>query len=393
MKTIVKLVCLAYVGIGMCSCSNEDVVQPEVDAPVAVGEHAALTIRIENPGLDKRSDGSITSDGKITISELTVKYIPGGTMVTKDITDSSQPVVLYDVPKGTTGLAVVGNSITGKGTDAAFSSTSDAETNTKDKGTQNATVYGLTTTLTPSGSIQQDDVTYMNYEAKVTMKAVTARMELTGLQFEPKSEGSAFSSLTLEGVFLNMYNNKGEYATSGAASITVSDPKGISASPKIENPAKPEENPAFADVLLADWFKGEADENGLVFYKADGANDDEKRPVLPDKEKQKAWTYNFFVNTAGGEYDLPKFTVVLNPTYVSEPGFGKPLYAVVSKYTDSKTKSEITSFEAGKIYKVTELVLPEDKLTPDIDGSHGSSITAIITVEDWDMVTTDIDWK
>lgn len=393
-----KVYFLGLASLGLFACSNEEVINEP--AAVAVSGPAALTIQINNPGMSRTTTTGTTEETKaITVKNLIVKYLPSNTYAKLDnlTLTNGQDQTLYDVPEGTTGFVVVGNSLAASAEEVAFSSTSDAETNTKeDKSAAAATVYGMTTTLTATGEVingtgetneGKANTTYSKYTANVTVRPVTARMEISGLKFAP-NQTSAFSSLTLEGVFLNDYYNNGAFTADGSAEkVTATGEKVMTDTPDLSESATTPETALGETFKLADWFATNpgSDETGLSFY------DGSQTPTLPSGSD--VWAYNFFVDKDNAAHSLPRFTVVVNPTYAGESaGYGAPLYAVISQYKDSQN-TPITKFEAGKIYKITSLNLPEDVLTPDINGNQTIAITATVTVEDWVIEQTTGVWE
>ena len=396
-----KHLCVMLAAAGLFACSNEDVINEP--AAVAVSGPAALTIQINNPGMSRATTTGTTGDdgqtAAITVNNLIVKYLPSGTYAKLDnlTLTNGQDQTLYDVPEGTTGFVVVGNSLASSAGEAAFSSTSDAETNDKtDKSAAAATVYGMTNELTATGEVISGDGTenggqantsYSKYTAKVTVSPVTARMEVSGLKFVPKESGSAFSSLTLEGVFLNDYYKAATFSTSAPEAVTPKKEQGnilsIVDSPESVDALK---TALGGEDALADWLSTENN-----FY-TNGSTPE----AFP--KNNEVWAYNFFVDADNAEHSLPKFTVVLKPTYAKSAGegYGDILYAVITKYQTKVSEgepTEITKFEAGKIYQITSLELPEDVLTPDINGNQTIAITATVTVVPWTIQQTTGVWE
>lgn len=400
-----KHLCVMLAAAGLFACSNEEVINEQ--AAVAVSGPAALTIQINNPGMSRTTttgtDGTTGQTAAITVKSLLVKYLKdnqqNGDIVKVDLTgneltSSKSSATLYDVPEGTTGFVVVGNSLE-EASSAAFSSTSDAETNTKtDKSAAAATVYGMTTTLTASGKVikgtgetneGQANTTYSEYTATVTVRPVTARMEISGLTFAPNSP-SDFNSLKLEGVFLNDYYNVGTFTADGSADkVTATTPVYLDANPETTTELTTAVAVLKDKFKLADWLDGSNN-----FYTAG----QQQAPTFP--ADSKVWAYNFFVDSDNAEHSLPKFTVVVTPEYASGNGYGSPLYAVIAKYQTKVSEgepTEITKFEAGKIYKIESLSLPEDVLTPDINGNQTIAITATVTVTPWTIQQTTGVWE
>lgn len=395
MKKFAKHVTMMLAGLSFVACSNEELTgQQNV---VAVGENATLTLKIQNSGLT-RGISAITTDTKITVTDLTLKFIGGDhNGETKDYSVeiiSGEPVTLYDVPKGTTGIEVVGNVVdmNTDGDNNSFTSTSVAETVRKNP-VNSATVYGITTTLTPDGTVigngengSTSGVTYSNYTAEVTVKPVTARLEIGQITFVPESPSSKFSSLKLRGAFMNHYYANGIFEnSSGTGIVTPSIPAAYTVID--ESDITPDD---VVDAIQTATPLGDFLEDPLSIY--DGTN------VTKFPVDTEYFGYNFFVsgNAETSESDansLPKFTLILEPTYNSgDKGLGSTLFAVIKEYKNSKNEV-INNFEAGKIYQIQSINLPEDVLTPDPEGNQTIGITATVTVMDWAIENTIATWE
>ena len=399
---LLKQTTLLLAGLSVVACSNDDVLE---QSPVVVGKNASLTLKVYNPGMGTKAVGDPTTADtkKITVSNLTVKFLPGGTYAKIESLNiegqTGTEVKLYGVPEGTTGIEIVGNNVQ-TSNENAFKSTSKAETE-KESPVSGATVYGIDTKLEAAGTIVGDGqnnsesgMTYSNYKADVTVSPVTARIELSGLKFAP-NESSNFTKLQLLGVFMNGYYADGTFAS---GNVTAANVKNYA-----NNPSNPSGVQDYVTAIknAVDLWDG-FDSSDVVFYDASKGSDDEKTPTFPSGKQ--AYGYNFFVKALGDSESettdpsdegasLPRFTVALAPTYVDSPTVSKAtvLYGVITKYTiDGST--ELKRFKPGKIYQITELTLPEDALTPDPSGDNKVSITATVKVVDWELQSTDGTW-
>ncbi len=66
-------------------------------------------------------------------------------------------------------------------------------------------------------------------------------------------------------------------------------------------------------------------------------------------------------------------------------------YAVVNSFKDEK--GEIVAFEAGKIYQVKDMVITDENLTPDPSGNTTVAVQVIVSVQEWSVVKTTVEFK
>lgn len=385
MKTT-KSLFIALASLSLFACSQEEI----NNGQVAVEGNAALTIKIDTESLS-RAVGDATVDGtkKISLSNLVVRFVGSSESPTYKIDSPQGTVTIYNIPEGTTGVAIVGNT-EATGTDGdnnsyndAFSSTSEAESN-KDNPVSGATVYGFSDNFVADGTINgsgdgSDDtqgdanVAYAKYTVNVTVKPVAARLEVGQISFTA-GKPSDFTKLTVTDAFLNGAYMSATFSPTeykitpdGYSILTASNiTDGWSSYPLKDN---------FAD-------------NNVIYGEGNV-------PAFPANTKYIG--YNFFVN-ASQESDnndtgksLPKFTLKLTPEYSGSVQGPSTLYAVIAKYKNSSNQY-INSFVPGKVYKIESISLPEDVLTPDPSGNQTIAVVATVSVQDWTLETTTGEW-
>lgn len=66
-------------------------------------------------------------------------------------------------------------------------------------------------------------------------------------------------------------------------------------------------------------------------------------------------------------------------------------YAVVDSFKDED--GNIATFEAGKIYQVKDMVITDENLTPDPSGNTTVAVQVIVSVQEWSVVNTTVEFK
>ena len=69
-----------------------------------------------------------------------------------------------------------------------------------------------------------------------------------------------------------------------------------------------------------------------------------------------------------------------------------PRYAFVTKFVNSDTQEEITSFLPGNIYRMTSIEIPDDAFTSDPEGNTLVAVTVFVTVQQWTVVNTTVEF-
>lgn len=387
MKTT-KSLFIALASLSLFACSQEEIIN---NGQVAVEGNAALTLKINTESLS-RAVGAATTDYKIKVTDkLVVRFLGSGVSETREVAFSDK-ITMYDVPEGTTGIVIVGNNKqTGNSYDDSFISTSAVESA---KNAGGVTVYGSDLDLTANGTITNDEsnLVYAKYEAAITLKPVTSRLEVGGITFK-SAEGTNLNILKVTNAFINGAYMNGSFEKGlSAENVTPSNPKYLIA----QNISTD-----FSTYPLKDDFSADN-----VLFDADGNTEVASFPT------NKVIGYNFFVDNWGAAYgvgagtaqgaetgqsedakraNLPKFTLKMNATYKNSFVGPSPLYAVITKYKDNGGK-EIKSFLPGKLYKIAGIELPEEALTPDPNGNQTIAVEATVTVQDWVPEVTTGEW-
>ena len=67
-------------------------------------------------------------------------------------------------------------------------------------------------------------------------------------------------------------------------------------------------------------------------------------------------------------------------------------YAFVTKFVNTANSEEITSFLPGNIYRMTSIEIPDDAYTSDPEGNTLVAVTVFVTVQQWTVVNTSVEF-
>lgn len=100
----------------------------------------------------------------------------------------------------------------------------------------------------------------------------------------------------------------------------------------------------------------------------------------------KCYAYNFFVN------QKPEIVLAFNNVKGADGAeLGTTRYAVIKNFKHGE--ETIESFEAGKIYRIKSVKVADEYTAPTPEGPVDVTLTAEVTIQDWNIVDTDIEWK
>lgn len=375
---LTKSLFLAFAGLGLFACSNEDVTDNggiQGEANVVVGIDLANLRGNGSRTVDATDETPAGETTPVTLNSvvLTLESQTGVTQTYDFSTElTSNPTTLtytFDKVRNPTKISV---SING-GT--------SGELHLKDIYDDGlaAPLYAETTNF----GTAQDQGGVLTYKVTLAPQHEIALLEFKGIKHEEHaSEGCLFSSLTFDGMFLN--GVKLHETTDGDATFTNWGTAKIST-----------DAPTFTEINQS-------------FLKGSGAT-----PVFPS-EGGKCYAYNIFPEE--GEA-MPKLTlcfsnVTLNSGQVIAGwSTGNPLYAAVSKYkltgiaTENNGISEanqakygvdsdgyLTKFMAGYVYKFKDLVVPDEAFGPTPEGGEDAQVIATVTITEWNIVNGTVEW-
>lgn len=376
---LTKSLFLAFAGLGLFACSNEDVADNggiQGDANVVVGIDLANLRGNGSRAVDATDETPAGQTTPVTLNSvvLTLESQTGVTQTYNFSTElTSNPTTLthtFDKVRNPTKISVSINN--GKSEELYLKDIYNVGLA--------APLYAETTNF----GAAQDQGGVLTYNVTLAPQHEIALLEFKGIKHEEHtSEGCLFSSLTFDGMFLN--GVKLYETTTG-------------------------------DVTFADWDAAQANGDAPTFtvinqsfLKASAAT-----PVFPSEEG-KCYAYNIFPEE--GEA-MPKLTlcfsnVVLNSGQaIAGWSTGNPLYAAVSKYklTGIATEGDgniseanqakygvdsdgyLTKFMAGYVYKFKDLVVPDEAFGPTPEGGEDAQVIATVTITEWNIVNGTVEW-
>lgn len=336
---LTKSLFLAFAGLGLFACSNEEVVDNGNKG------NANVAVTINQSMLGSRSvEGPVADGALVDVKKMVVTLTAGGRTITQNVTPGKAQKsyqVKFENVGVPTGLAVSVND----GASALTLTEGIIKSNAA------APLYGTVGTE----AFETEDQT--NYTVAITPAFQVSRLEITSIKHDKAGEDPAFpcgyESMKLQGVYLNKVDKANPAGEAGQFSFT-----GVNAWTSVQGCGTPIFD-VVSDVDIVD-------------------------KTYPTDEKVIA--YNFFPQTKA-----PELVLVLK---VKENGAAeeKTMYAKVTGYKESGTKAPITAFAAGKVYKMN-LVVPDGALTPDPEAPKDKNVTATVTILDWDAVDTDVTWN
>ena len=336
---ISKSLFLAFAGLGLFACSNEDVTEGGNNG------NANVAVTINQSMLGSRSvEGPVADGALVDVKKMVVTLTAGGRTITQNVTpveDQSSYQVKFENVGVPTGLAVSVND------GASVLTLTDAII----KSNAAAPLYGTV----GEEAFETEDQT--NYTVAITPAFQVSRLEITSIKHDKAGEDPAFpcgyESMKLQGVYLNKVDKANPAGEAGQFSFT-----GENAWTSVQGCGTPIFD-VVSDVDIVD-----------KTYPTDG----------------NVIAYNFFPQT-----NAPELVLVLK---VKENGAAeeKTMDAKVTGYKESVTENPITKFDAGKVYKMN-LVVPDGALTPDPEAPKDKNVTATVTILNWDAVDTDVTWN
>ncbi len=383
-----KSLFLAFAGLGLFACSNEEVVENN-QLPEGVG---AVTINIQSPAMsraieDGTSKTTVPVKGDITIT-LAAETGAGEINLSAEQLGKQSSVTFWNV-KNPTGITVTMNG--GKNSYA-----SDAPT--AFSGDPAAVpAYGYTNSFTLTGNTaspgdkggtdyetgaDKEDAnnTYQLYTATVQLAIPVARLEVSGIQHiitgkhEVGTEDGkcAYKKLTIAGVYLdNVYaTGAGVTYASGAFPCATGAPTDYSydGTHGTGTAAILKDAATVTDFLTANqtWPETEGKAYAYYFYGADGAD------------------------------NLPKFKIYFSESESQDATspLPAPRYAMITSYkqTSENGGGQITKFEPGHIYRITSAKLTDENIIGDEGGNTLYGVEVTVEEAEWTVETIDADW-
>ena len=355
---------LAVLGLSLFSCSKN-----EIETGKNLSQNGVVEIKIASPNIGSRALVDATSGNnneQVNVNgTITVKLTYGsGETKTETVQANGEPhtVKFWGVTNPTKVEAYIND---GEKVSDAIEIT-NSETPNMQAIPSNIPAYGSTETITLAGKTETNDgKTYEMYKATVDMKIPVARIEVSGIKHEEHSntedDKCKYSKLTIDGIYLD-----GIYVTRNAESVT-----------DYKYPADPTGSPG-APIL---WDAITAPNDFL----ASGV----QWPSLPDEgENKKAYSFNFYPNK--GNNDMPILKIYFAEAQASDESnpVSSPRYAIIKSYNGNTN----FKFEAGKIYRITDIILKDENIIGDEGGNALYGVDVTVKEAKWTIVDTTAEW-
>lgn len=375
---LTKSLFLAFAGLGLFACSNEEVTEnnqfPEGNGVVSVKIVTPETLTKAMPAeLPDGTTASVKVVGDITIA---LDAEEGGTTYTlkqTDIAGGATTVKFWNV-KNPTKVRVYMN---GAPTNGDYSRVDilDLQTAPADIAAYGEVIPTLTSN-TESPEADTDEIknegndegdggkNYQMYTANVTMKIPVARLEVSGIthkKHEAPDEACEYKTLSIDGIYLD------NVKATGAG--TFNDYKFTG---DLEGSG--------ADAILA--YSISSPDNDFM-------NFDNVWPTAP-----KAYAFNFYPGTNALENPVLKIYFANAKEADGAEPKSSPRYAMITKYVASGAGADAAgiTLEAGKVYRITNAILDDKNIIGDEGGNTYYGVTVEVTEATWSVETIDGVW-
>lgn len=352
----------AFAGLGLFACSNEEVV-PEGGS---MDGNGVVEVKIVTPNSMSRTlvDATPGNNGdKVQVKgTMSIKLTAGTGTATQTVEldgkgTGTTTVKFWGVQNPTKIEAWVndGDKV-GDGT-----SIINASAPAMQAMPEAIPAYGSSETFTLTGRMETNEgKSYEMYTTSVAVKIPVARLEVSGIKHvtHPTSDEATckYNTLTIDGIYLDKI-----LATKGATSVTdykypeVVGGEGVTAIP--------------APIL---W--NEIDGNFLT-----------PNAVWP-ADSEQAYAFNFYPDAA----QMPILKIYFENATASDNKnpVTQPRYAVIKSYNGDPA----FKFEAGKIYRITDVTLSDKNIIGDEEGNNQYGVDVTVTEAQWTIVDTTAEW-
>lgn len=331
---ISKYFMVAAASIMMFGCAKNDDVRSLADeGPVA------LTIKIADPQLGSKAAVDPTTATEISWDEVTVTLnaTSGGGSETITKQQATDGYTFWDV-EGPQSVEVSIN-----GGKASYTDLTDFGS---DVAATAVPVYGMSSDFQYAGTATHPDnsTEYNLYKIEVTAQIPVARLELSGIKHVTHAEGTKC-------LYSELLFNKIELLKAPSGATFANGAFGAAGSVTTLTETIPTEGNDF------------------------------KTYTFP--ESGKCYAFNMFAGMPTLRFTFTRSTA---DGAINE----QEAYAVVKTFKDDS--GEIISFEAGKIYQITDIQIADESITPDPDGNTLVAVDVTVKVAPWTIVNTTVEF-
>lgn len=392
---LTKSLFLAFAGLGLFACSNEDVAD---NGGAQFKGNGAVAVKIVSPDLLTRNAGGAT-DG-VAGSSVAIEGDLVITLTGKTLDAEGNPTVPYEqsitidasklksaseesatilkfwniaVPEKLTAsinggevdyksvdlstLQVAAANVPAYGETTNFIKKSDSEGQSPILGEDNDTKEDGTEQGAEDGDATK---VYEMYEASVTMAIPVARLEVSNITHVKHAatdeDPCIYTELKADGAYLDGYTTQGSKYTGASFPNSV----------------------GIAGDFSFDGIHGTGDKSGLI--------DELGKPLsfMAEQTLPGPFTYNFYANGTNPVFKL--YFGTAKGTNIIEPR-----YAMVTKYKDATTHEEVT-FQNGHIYRIVGATLYDKNIIGDEGGNTLFGVEVTVEEATWTLHTIEADW-
>ena len=379
-----KSLFLAFAGLGLFACSNEDVAE---NGGVEGVKNISVTLNLPKAGTDMLSrtlgkgiEASEATKGTgtvpVTINKISVTLHSANGDETQTYTKEEGDEDDFTLALGEA------NKQTANLTFQSVRNPINIEVSVNDGAATNLTLDGINGGIglaaplyktVPASQFQSDGENAM--KVTVTPLPRYSRLELSGITravTDNDKNKDIFSAATLAGMYLTgVYTDEAKQTMANAT-----------------NGWDANQNQPAANYDAATWSK-------LGGSFVDGNT---RWPAVADPAK--AYAYNIFEGMPSLVFVLSNVTLENN---VNIPGWDEtsPIYAKVSKFTTDAEDNDaagikdgvINTFKAGYIYRITSIAIPDYVWGTDPEeGGSEVTLTATVEVQPWNLVDGEASW-
>lgn len=373
---LTKSLFLAFAGLGLFACSNEDV----ADNGGIQGD-ANVVVRI-NTDASRALDNAFSQSGALKVTGKAVVYLETATGTQSqeiDLSGTERTATFTGVRSpGHIWVSVNKYNETGGEAPAITLTMANGENN---KGL-NAPMFADGGNVSSSWqSSEVEDVT--TYTGTLAPEHKVARLEFGGIK-HIKTDGKdcVFKTITFDGLFLN---NIKESATASASS-TFSTWLAVTSQSPVNMPCFDAISDNGADFVK--------DGEDVVTYPASGCyayniiGDDAPVLTLCFSDISLVDEDSYWANVDAKGYA----TVATYKAKGSDIKDAADKFGVTAESIEDDTYYEITKFPAGYIYQVKDLSIKDENIGTTIDGKP-VNVIATVTIADWQLVSGEVEWN
>ena len=377
-----KYLCLALASMALFACSNEEEV-----LGVNNENTKSMYLKFEGLSAGTRAVGEAESEGAINLTNITVYFADASGVIqnTQTLDDeaddwstiSTTGHIFHNIPNSVEQVYVVGNA-EGKvlptvtaGTTNISAVKAQSMQVAAEQDFDDVILFGEDTEITPVTGDTPTDTEHPDgylFEAEVTLAPFVARFEIAGIQCEDLT--SEYKKIVLEAIGLMDYNNK--FTLGGTASEEMT----------VDNVLEPGETAGQNEYVF-----GEASQN--YDWAWDKINDGDGDAVLDadadvwfPASGTDRYVYQF-CPIALKDGSLVQIKLAVN-AYTDDTTID-PFGGVVTAKFQTEDGTDLTKFEAGKIYTIDEFKFKAENVGP-WDPDETICVNVVVKVSEWDIV-------